>query len=348
MVRQYNKLKTQKGEQKMEGKKKSKIVRALSERGVRSVVTALVGFFILFIIFSVLSPSFRSGNNIANLFRQIAPTLIIGIGQGYVLITGNIDLSIGSVVGMSCMTAGTLMTHGWNPALACIMTVLLALVLGALNGTLVAKLNLPSFIATLGTMTLARGLAQLVNNNKNTDFIGNTAQGFRNLLYYDSFLKIFSAVWIAIILWLIFNFLLSQTRTGRHIYAVGSNIDAARLSGVNSYHTILVTYVVSAFCACVTGLILLASAGMGTMDAGNTYEMYAVAACVIGGISTLGGTGILAGVIPGAGIWGILQNGLQFVGAPVALRNIIIGIIVILAVMLDIVTRTGKKKHNKK
>ena len=331
----------------MNEKKSNRLNQALSARGVRSVVTAVIGFLILFVVFAVASPSFRSGNNIQNLLRQIAPTLIIGIGQGYVLITGNIDLSIGSVVGMSCMTAGTMMTKGVNPVLACLLTVLLALLVGFVNGTLVAKMKPPSFIATLGTMTLARGLAQLVNNNHNTDFIGNDAQAFRDLFYYGEFAKLYSAVWIAVILWVVFNFLLSKTRTGRHIYAVGSNLDAARLSGINEYRTILITYVVSAFCACVTGLILLASAGMGTMDAGGTYEMYAVAACVIGGISTLGGTGILAGVIAGAGIWGILQNGLQFVGAPVALRNIIIGIIVILAVMMDVVARSSRKKIKK-
>lgn len=328
--------------------KKSWLGRALSARGVQSVVTAALGFVLLFIIFCILSPQFRSGNNIQNLFRQIAPTMIIGIGQGFVLITGNIDLSIGSVVGMACMTAGTLMSNGANPWLACLVALAMSLAIGLVNGVLVAKVGLPSFIATLGTMTLARGLAQLVNNNHNTNFIGNTAQGFHDTLYYDSFLGIYSTVWIAIILWVILWFLLSKTRTGRHIYAVGSNLDAAKLSGVNAFHTILITYMVSAFCSCLCGLVLLASAGMGTMDAGTTYEMYAVAACVIGGISTLGGTGILAGVIPGAGIWGILQNGLQFVGAPVALRNIIIGIIVIAAVMLDVVARTGRKKPKAK
>lgn len=331
----------------MNEKKSNWFSQALSGRGVRSVVTAAIGFLILFVVFAVSSSSFRTGNNIQNLLRQIAPTLIIGIGQGYVLITSNIDLSIGSVVGMSCMTAGTLMTHGMNPVLACLLTILLALAVGFINGTLVAKMKLPSFIATLGTMTLARGIAQLVNNNHNTDFIGNDAKTFRDLFYYGSFAKLYSAVWIAVILWLVFNFLLGKTRTGRHIYAVGSNLDAARLSGINEYGTILITYLVSAFCACTTGLILLASAGMGTMDAGGTYEMYAVAACVIGGISTLGGTGILAGVIAGAGIWGILQNGLQFVGAPVALRNVIIGIIVILAVMMDVVARSSRQKVKK-
>lgn len=328
----------------MNEKKSNWLSRSLAARGVRSVVTAAIGFIILFAVFSVLSAQFRSANNIQNLLRQIAPTLIIGIGQGFVLITGNIDLSIGSVVGMACMTAGTLMSHGMNPWLACLITLAMSLTVGLVNGILIAKIEMPAFIGTLGTMTVARGLAQLVNNNRNTDFIGTDAQAFRNLLYYDSFLKIYTTVWIAIILWIVLNFLLSKTRTGRHIYAVGSNLDAARLSGVNSFHTILIAYLISSFCACLCGLVLLASAGMGTMDAGGTYEMYAVAACVIGGISTLGGTGILAGVIAGAGIWGILQNGLQFVGAPVALRNIIIGIIVIAAVMLDIVTRTGKRK----
>ena len=324
--------------------KKSLSSRMFSTRGAQSVFTAACGFVLLFIIFSILSPQFRSGNNIQNLFRQIAPTLIIGMGQGFVLITGNIDLSLGSVVGMACMTAGTMMSRGVSPIVAILVTFVMSLAIGVVNGVLVAKIELPSFIATLGTMTVARGIAQMVNNNHNTDFIGDAATTFRNFLYYDSFLKVYSTVWVALILWVILNFLLSKTKTGRHIYAVGSNIDAAKLSGVNAFHTILVTYLVSAFCACLCGLVLLASAGMGTMDAGTTYEMYAVAACVIGGISTLGGTGILAGVIPGAGIWGILQNGLQFVGAPVALRNIVIGVIVIAAVMLDVLTRTGRKK----
>ncbi len=328
----------------MNDKKQSAIGRFLSARGVRSVFTAAIGFFILLIVFSILSDKFRSIANFRNLVRQIAPTMIIGMGQAFVLITGNIDLSIGSVVGMSCMTAGTLMNHGFNPWLAALIALAEALAIGFANGVLVARIQMPAFIGTLGTMTLARGLAQLVNNNRNTDSIGSAAKGFQDFLYYGDLAGIYSTVWIAIILWIILNFLLSRTRTGRHIYAVGSNIDAARLSGINSFHTVLIAYLISSFCASLTGLILLAQARMGTMDAGTTYEMYAVAACVIGGISTLGGTGILAGVIAGAGIWGILQNGLQFVGAPVALRNIVIGIIVIAAVMLDIVGRTGRRK----
>jgi ribose transport system permease protein len=156
---------------------------------------------------------------------------------------------------------------------------------------------------------------------------------------------LYNTIWIAFVLFLAFNFLLSKTRTGRHIYAVGSNMEAAKLSGVNTTKTVLIAYIVSAFCAGVVGLIICATAGMGTMDAGNMYEMYAVAAAVIGGISTLGGQGLLVGAVIGAAIWGVLQNGLQFAGAPVAMRNIVIGSIVVISVLLDIVIRKGKPRR---
>lgn len=326
-----------------EKRKKSNL---MNTKGAKSVITAFFGFVALFIIFSILSSDFRTPTNVQNLLRQIAPILIIGLGQGFVLLTGNIDLSIGSVVGMVCMTAGTLMTNGMNPFFAIIVALIMGLAVGILNGLLVAKFKLPAFIGTLGTMTLARGIAQLVNNNRNTDFIGTEAQWFRDGFYYGDIVKVYNAFWIGLIVLAILYFILSKTKYGRHVYAVGSNINAARLSGVKTDNIVLSTYVVSSFCASMTGLMLLASAGMGTMDAGGSYEMFAVAACVIGGISTLGGSGILLGVLPGAGIWGILQNGLHFVGAPVALRNIVIGIIVILAVLLDIVRDPSVSKKS--
>ncbi len=307
------------------------------------VITVTLGLIVLCLAFSFLNPMFLSGRNIANLSRQIVPVLLAGISQSYVLITGNIDLSIGSVIGMSCMISATLMTKGVDPWLAVALTIIACLIIGWLNGVLVAKCKLPPFIATLGTMTIARGIAQIANNNYNTDSIGQAAQTFRDLFYYGRLFGIFNPVWIAFILWLIFNFILSRTRTGRHIYAVGSNIEASRLSGVNVDRTTIIAYLVSAFCACIVGLITTATSGMGAMDAGNMYEMYAVAASVIGGVSTLGGQGILLGTIIGAAIWAVLQNGLQFAGAPVAIRNIVIGAIVIISVLMDVLLRSGKK-----
>lgn len=330
----------------MKNSKKGFVGNLLSIRGMRQVVMVTIGLIVLCIAFSLVSPTFYSGRNVENLLRQIAPILLIGIGQAYVLITGNIDLSIGSVVGMSCMIAATLMTHGWNPWLATVVTLAVCVLTGVINGILVAQFMIPPFIATLGTMTVARGVAQIVNNNYNTDSIGDKATGFQNFFYYGKFLGVYSAVWIAIVLFLVFAFILGKTRLGRHTYAVGSNLEAAKLSGVNVVSVVLKAYLVSAICACVVGLIICATAGMGTMDAGTTYEMYAVAAAVIGGVSTLGGQGLLFGTVIGSSIWGVLQNGLQFAGAPVAIRNIVIGIIVICSVMLDIVFRIRKPKKS--
>ncbi len=324
-------------------KEQSYFRKILSVRGMGQVLTVTAGLIILCLVFSVINPLFFSERNVANLLRQIAPILIIGIGQSYVLITGNIDLSIGSVVGMSCMISATLMTKGVNQWLAVLITLLSCLVIGFINAQLVSNFKLPPFIATLGTMTVARGIAQIINNNYNTDSIGEAANSFRDFFYYGKTIGLFNTIWIAIIIWLIFNFILAKTRTGRHIYAIGSNIEASRLSGVNINLTVLKAYLVSAFCSCVVGLITCATSGMGTMDAGVSYEMFAVAASVIGGVSTLGGQGILLGTVIGASIWGVLQNGLQFAGAPVAIRNIVIGIIVVISVLLDIILRTGKK-----
>jgi len=329
-------------------KKQGKFKRFLAIRGMGQVITVTFGLIALCIVFGILNPTFFSSKNVANLLRQIAPIIIIGIGQSYVLITGNIDLSIGSVIGMSCMISAKLMTMGMSPVTAVILTYLAALGVGIANGQLVSKAKLPPFIATLGTMTIARGIAQIVNNNYNTDSIGEAAEGFRNFFYYGRTVNVFNTIWIALALWFVFNFLLSKTRTGRHVYAVGSNINASHLSGVNISATTTKAYMVSAFCAATVGLVQTATSGMGTMDAGTGYEMYAVAASVIGGVSTLGGQGILLGTIVGASIWGVLQNGLQFAGAPVAIRNIVIGIIVVVSVLMDVLVRSNKARTLRK
>jgi ribose transport system permease protein len=315
--------------------------RIMAMRGVGQVVTVLIGLIILCTVFSIINPMFRSGKNVSNLLRQIVPTLLVGIGQSFVLITGNVDLSIGSVVGMSCMISATMMTKGMNPLIAILFTLVCCLVIGFINGQLVSRFKLPPFIATLGTMTIARGIAQISNNNYNTDSIGLNGAVFRDLFYYGKFLGLFTPIWIAAIIWVLFYIVLSKTQTGRHVYAIGSNVEAARLSGVNVINTTTIVYLISSFCAAVTGFVTCATSGMGTMDAGNMYEMFAVAASVIGGVSPLGGQGILPGTIVGASIWGVLQNGLQFAGAPVALRNIVIGVIVVVSVLLDVVIRQG-------
>lgn len=324
--------------------------KIMSVRGMASVITAFAGVVILMIVFWIMNPNFVSRMNLMNLSRAICPYLLVGIGQGIVCITGNIDLSIGSVLGMSAMISATLICNGVNPIVAIIVDLIACLAIGLVNGVLVGKFKLPPFIGTLGTMTICRGIAELVNGNYNTGDIGTEpmVKGFRDLFYYGRIGVIYNGVIITLLIWFVFNFLMNYTRTGRHIYAIGSNVDAARLSGVSVFKTTATAYMISSFCACVTGLVTMAQAGMGAMTAGMSYEMYGVAAAVIGGISTLGGSGLLVGVIAGASVWAILQNGLALANVSVAMRNIVIGVIVVGCVLLDIMRRSGIKIGGKK
>lgn len=318
-------------------------------RGMGAAMVGFAGWIILYIVFGLIEPNIFKANNMLNLLRSMAKYLLVGVGQGVILITGNIDLSIGSVVAMSAMISATMMSKGISAIIAIAAAIVCCLVVGVINGLLVGKFKLPPFIATLGTMFCARGVAYMANGNRNTDAIvsgiGKEAgDAFQNFFYYGKTLGIYNAFWIAFVIFLVVFFIMSKTRTGRHIYAIGSNVDAAKLSGVSVLATTTKAYLVSAFCSCVVGLILCGQAGMGNMEAGNMYEMYGVAAGVIGGVSPLGGTGILLGTLAGAAVWQTLENGLNMIGAQVGIQRLVIGIIVVGAVFLDVVVRNGAHK----
>lgn len=322
-------------------------------RGMGASITAFVGLIVVYIVFGIINARVFSGQNVLNLLRSMSKYLLIGIGQSYVMITGNIDLSLGSLAGMSAMIVATLMVNGVNPVAAILITLVCGILIGVLNGLLVGKFRLPPFIATLGTMFVARGIAYMVNNNRNTDNIGvrigkGPADAFQQFFYYGKTLGIYNTFWISLILFILFFFLLSKTRTGRHIYAIGSNVEAAKLSGVDVVATTTKTYIISAVCAVVVGFILCAQAGMGNMEAGNMYEMYGVAAGVIGGVSPLGGSGLLLGTFAGAAMWQTLENGLNMIGAQVGIQRVVIGVIVMLSVLMDVVARSGKRTKKTK
>lgn len=323
-----------------------KIKQLLAIRGMGAALTAFVGLIIIYVAFGLIQPQVFTLRNILNLLRSMSKYLLVGVGQSYLLITGNIDLSIASTVGMSAMISATMMSNGVAVPIAVLVTLVCCLAIGVINGVLVGKFRLPPFIGTMGTMFVARGIAYMVNGNRNTNAISSgigkeAADRFQDFFYYGSTLGVYNTFWIALVVFLVFFFLLSKTRTGRHIYAIGSNTDAAKLSGVNVTATITKAYLVSSFCSFVVGLILCAQAGMGNMEAGNMYEMYGVAAGVIGGVSPLGGTGLLLGTFAGAAVWQTLENGLSMAGAPVGIQRVVIGIIVVGAVLLDVVFRRG-------
>lgn len=330
----------------------NRLKRIMELRGMRAAMMAFIGLIIIYISFGIINPTVFSGQNVLNLLRSMAKYLLVGIAQSYVLITGNIDLSIASMVGMSAMISAKLMTQGVYPLIAISLAMGSCIIVGLTNGYLVGKFKLPPFIATMGTMFVTRGIAYSVNGNRNTDAISTgigkeAADKFQDFFYYGTTLGVYNTFWIAIVVFFLFFFILSKTRSGRHIYAIGSNIDAARLSGVNVVATTKKAYLVSSICSCIVGIILCAQAGMGNMEAGSMYEMYGVAAGVIGGVSPLGGTGLLLGTLAGAAIWQTLENGLNMIGAQIGIQRIVIGIIVVAAVLLDVVVRNGEFKKRK-
>ena len=210
-----------------------KFKQLIAVRGMGAALTAFVGLIIIYVAFGLIQPQVFSVRNILNLLRSMSKYLLIGVGQSYLLITGNIDLSIGSVVAMSAMISATMMSSGVIVPIAILVALICCLAVGAVNGVLVGKFRLPPFIATMGTMFVGRGIAYMVNGNRNTNAISSgigkeAADRFQNFFYYGSTAGVYNTFWIALIIFLIFFFLLSKTRTGRHIYAIGSNPDAVR------------------------------------------------------------------------------------------------------------------------
>ena len=212
-------------------------------QGLGAAMIAFGGWIVLYIAFGIINPQILTMGNMMNLLRSMAKYLLVGIGQSVILITGNIDLSIGSVVATSAMISATMMSKGIAAPLAGLTALVCCLLFGLINGILVGKFKLPPFIATLGTMFCARGTAYMVNGNRNTDAIASgigkeAGEAFQNFFYYGKTLGIYNAFWIAFLIFLVVFFLMSKTKTGRHIYAIGSNVDAAKLSGVNVFATV--------------------------------------------------------------------------------------------------------------
>ncbi|MDR0582993.1 MAG: ABC transporter permease [Treponema sp.] len=304
-------------------------------RSQKQFLSTFSGLFLLGIVFTILSPYFFSVNNLLTVATQTAVIAIIAIGQTYVLITGGIDLAIGSNIALCSMTAGLCMQANL-PVFLCILAGLLTgVVAGAVSGTLVAFGKLPPFIATLGTMTVARGLALTLTQ---AIPISGLPKSF-TILGTGSTLGIPNPVIIMVLLVIIFGFILAKTKLGRHVYAAGSNFEAARLSGVNTKKVLMMVYIFSGLLAAFAGLIMSARIISAQPASGDGYELDAVASSVIGGTSTMGGEGSVAGTFIGAFVIGVLRNGLNLIGVSPFIQKIVIGIVIVASVFLDRIRR---------
>lgn len=304
-------------------KKSNKAVIALLNYGI------IVAFLVMVVIFSIASKNFLTTNTMFTILKQVAITGIISIGMTLVLLTGGIDLSVGSIAGVTAVTAAICLKNYNLPIpVTCLIALVLAVVYGAISGLCVTKLNMPPFIATLGVQTSLRGLAYIVTGGLPvygfTKAFGNFAKGTLFNIPYP--------VILTIVLFVIFIIALSRTTLGRYLYGVGGNEEASRLSGINVMGIKVMAYSISGALAGIAGLVLLSRTASGQPSAGNGYEMDAITAAVIGGVSLSGGEGGLPMVIVGVLLMGTLSTGMIMCGINDYVQQLVKGMVLIAAV----------------
>ena len=302
-----------------------------------------IAFLVLCLFFYWKRPdAFLKPANLAVIMRFVATFGLLAIGELFVIITGGIDLSVGSMTALTGVIAATLMVKGVGsiPALSIptsiIIVFILASLVGLWHGFSVTKLNIPPFIITLGTWLMARGLASYITRGYPIVFVSDfpflkLGQG---VIFQIPIMFI-----ILVVIALISSFTLISTTLGRHIYAIGGNIEAARVSGVNVNRVRIFSYITSSILACLVGTILASRLGQGTPTVGTAYELWAIAAAVIGGTSLFGGEGSVLGVILGAAIMGVMINGMVLINLSSYLQNVILGIVLVIAVTYDTLRR---------
>jgi len=309
----------------------------------------LIAFFVVLIVFSFIAPNFLSTANLIVMAKHSAIWAILAMGMTYVIIGGGIDLSVGSVAGLCGMLAGGFLTEGlrlplfgiviyFHTPMVILVVLLIGVLLGAVNGLFVTKLGVAPFIATLGMLYMARGLAMLRSGGKTfPNLVGDVSIGTTGfpILGAGTFLGLPLIIWLAIIIAGVAAYVSKKTPMGRHVYAVGGNEDAAVLSGIRVNKVKMTTYMFSGFTAALVGLIIASQLVASHPSTGETYELTTIAAVVLGGTSLTGGRGTIAGSIVGALIIGVLNDGLVMVGVSSFWQTAIKGMVVVLAVVID-------------
>lgn len=307
----------------MNNHQKEKIKSILDSYGVLLVLIVAV------LISTAVTDKFLNLRNITDLFRRVSIIGILAIGQTYVILTSGIDLSSGSILAVSIVIiAGFIGPYGLIPAI--LIGILVSIVLGLVNGAVIAYGKVPAFIMTLGMLSFARGLAYL--------YTGGTPIQIHNQVFSaignGYFLGIPIPVYIYLALMIIFSFILKKTPFGRSIYAIGSNQKAAKIAGVPVNKFLLIAYIISGMLAGVGGLLYASQLGLGTPVAGRLYELDAIAAVVVGGTALSGGKGHLWGTFVGVLIIGVMTNVFNLTGVDIFVQELVKGLVIIGAVLL--------------
>ncbi|GAK58953.1 inner-membrane translocator [Candidatus Vecturithrix granuli] len=318
-----------------EGKKENsaeKLVAYLKKKNLMVAEgTLILILVVLFVVLMIATDRFLTVQNLSNLVRQTSIIGIVALGMTFVIISAGIDLSVGAVVGLSSIVVALFLKTG----MGIVLSVLLALVVGALvgliNGIIVYNGQVTPFIATLGMMTIVRGLIMLVSGAKMVAGLPKSFTGFAQLTIVG--LPALFFVWLIVII--LATIITKRTQFGRNVYAIGSNVEASRLSGIHIRNNIYQIYGISAFLSSVAGILLTARLGNGIPTAGSGYELDAIASAVVGGASLFGGEGSILGTVLGAILMATLRNGGNLLGINPFILEIAVGALIIFAVLVD-------------
>ncbi len=319
-------------------------VAAFGRMGAMQRLLAFGALIVLLVVFSLASPNFFQTDNLVGILLATTVNGVLALGVTFVIITGGIDLSIGTVMTLSAVMTGVFVTNWhWPVLLGTLGGVATGTIAGAVNGMLIAKLKVPPFIATLGVLNVAKGLALVFSGLRpiyfnDTPVFNETAMGSVIGKLIPAF-EVPNLVLVLFIAAILASLVLSKTSLGRYTFALGSNEEATRLSGVNADGWKTVVYAVSGLFAGVAGVLIAARLNSAQPSLGFGYELDAIAAAVIGGTSLSGGEGTILGTVIGAFIISTLTNGLRIMSVPQEWQTVVTGAIVILAVYLDIVRR---------
>jgi fructose transport system permease protein len=315
----------------------------LSRALALSTVGPLIALLLAIAFFTARTDRFLTGTNLSLVVQQVMVVGTLAIGQTLVILTAGIDLSNGAVMAFGSIVMTKLaVASGINPFVAIALGILTCVAFGAFNGTLVTSLRLPPFIVTLGTLNIAFALTHIYSNEQTISnlpsaltFLGDTFTVGRTDITYGSvlMLALFAAAW----------FVLRQTSAGRHVYAVGNNPEAARLTGIRTRRLLLGVYATAGLIYGIAALLLVARTSVGDPQAGQTDNLDSITAVVLGGTSLFGGRGSVIGTLIGALIVGIVRNGLQLLGVRSIYQVLITGILVILAVAVDQLARRRQR-----
>jgi len=299
-----------------------------------SELTTVIAVIILMAVITIINSNFLTANNLLNLLLQVTSNALIAFGMTFVILTGGIDLSVGSILALSSALTAGLLGSGMPVTLAILISLILGCILGMMNGLLISYGKLAPFIVTLATMTIFRG-ATLVYTNGNPITKGLSDTFLFQFLGQGYIVGIPFPVIIMFIVFIVLYVLLHKTAFGKSVYAIGGNEKASYISGVKLNKVKIIIYSISGIMASISGLIITSRLSSAQPTAGASYEMDAIAAVVLGGTSLSGGKGRILGTLIGALIIGVLNNGLNIIGVSAFWQQVVKGVVILIAVLID-------------